>query len=122
MVFAQSQSDNNGGLHPRYPATVEETAIKSIRCRCSDPDDEFAKHKDVELVQEISKDRIMEFNLANGNYIELTQIRDSRKYWGKCVAKAKDCADAPEYCKKKKSNIIPIFPKIAIKSITTRTK
>ena len=118
VVFTQAQSNNNGGLYPYHPARV-------VRCRWFNPDHLFAQDKEVEVVQEVSREGIMEFNLENKKYIELTQMATqevkSREYWNKCVAAAAGCVNIAENYKEKKTSKIPIFTKIAIKSITART-
>ena len=106
VVFAQAQSDNKGGLYPYYPARVENTELEFVRCRWFDPENLFAGDKEVEVVQKVSRDRIMEFNLENKKYIESTQMDTqdpkTREYWHKCVAEAAGCVNVAENWKKKK--------------------
>ena len=59
VVFAQSQSDNNAGLYPHHPVRVEHARTRSVCCRWFDPDELFAQDKEVEMVQKVSRDRII---------------------------------------------------------------
>ena len=107
VVFAQSNSDDNGGLYPYYPALVEITGDKWVRCRWFDPDGCFEGDSDVDSVTEVPRDRIMEFNAANKKYIELTQMHtqdnDTQNYWRKCVSQASGCLDLSLYRNKSKN-------------------
>lgn len=107
VVFAQSNSDDNGGLYPYYPATVESTGEEFVCCRWFDPEGWFERDKDVESVTEVPRDRIMEFNVANKKYIESSQMHtqdsETQNYWSKCVAEASGCLDLSLYRNKSKN-------------------
>ena len=92
VVFAQSHSNEDGGLIRSYPATVQVMRTECVVCRWFDPDDEFRKDQNVKCVEEIPRNGIMELNVGNKKYIRSRQMAlqdaKARIHWHKCVAEA----------------------------------